>query len=202
MIMRNFILWSMLLAVAIAVGCASKGQPSAEGALAASPDSAVDDREAELRQLVRRHIESTQRTQSEAQVDLIHRRPYYYKEYGVYPSGPDSFEVDIQESESRSAPYLANVRVEKVRYATRFHRKRNEANADANFLRDTGVETLSYQWRGGAWKRVGALFVAEKTEENVNGEWVPAREEIKRTVEQEEERGWWGRSWSKITGIF
>lgn len=197
---RNIILWSTVVVAALSAGCASKGGRTPEEAT--SQVSVVDDRESELRQLVRRHVESAQRNQSEAQADLIHRRPYYYKEYGVYPAGPENFDLDIQESESLSAPYLANVRVEKIRYATRFHRKRDEASSDANFLRDTGFETLSYQWRGGAWKRVGALFVAEKTEEEVNGEWVPAREEIKRTIEQEEEQGWWGRTWSKVTGVF
>lgn len=200
--MRTIILLSTMVIAVWAAGCASKGDRTPEDAVAASPATAVDEREAELRQLVRRHIESAQRSESDARADLIHRRPYFYKEYGVYPNGADDFEVDIQESESRSAPYFANVRIDKVRYATRFHRKRDEASSDSSFLRDTGVETLSYQWRGGAWKRVGALFVAEKTEENVNGEWVPPREEIKRTVEQEEEPGWWGRTWSKITGVF
>lgn len=200
--MRTIIHWSLVIVAVLAAGCASRGGQSPEDAVTVSSAAAVDEREGELRQLVRRHIESAQRNQSEAQADLIHRRPYFYKEYGIYPNGAEDFEVDIQESESRSAPYLANVRIEKIRYATRFHRKRDEANSDSNFLRDTGVETVSYQWRGGAWKRVGALFVAEKTEENVNGEWVPPREEIKRTVEQEEEKGWWGRTWSKITGVF
>ena len=200
--MRTFLLWSTLIIVAIAGGCASKGgdkgsEPSVD--VSASADA---DREAELRQLVKRHIETAQRTQDEREAELIRRHPYFYKEYGVYPGGSDNYEVDIQESELRTVPYLANVRIEKMRYATRFHRNRNEAAADSNFLRDTGVETLSYQWRGNAWKRVGALFVAEKTEENVNGEWVPPQEEIKRTVAQEEEKGWWGRTWSKVKGVF
>jgi len=132
----------------------------------------------------------------------VFRRPYFFKEYSVYPDGADEFDADIRETESRTAPVVANVTLEKQRFATRLHRKRAEAAADENFLRDTGVETMTFEWRGGQWKRVGTLFVAEKTEEYVNGEWVPPQEEIQRTVAEEERPGWWGRTWGKITGVF
>lgn len=175
---------------------------SSEASLEAGAVDQSAQYEEQLRALVRRHIETASRSQQEAEADVLHRRPYYYKEYSVYPDGADTFEVDIQETESRTVPYVADVRIAKLRYATRLHRERREAEADTNFLRDTGEETLTFEWRGGAWKRVGALYVAEKTEESVNGEWVTPREEVQRTVASEEEPGWWGRTWSKITDVF
>jgi hypothetical protein len=88
-----------------------------------------------------------------------------------------------------------------LRYATRMHRKRDQAQADGNFLRDTGAQTISYELRNGKWWRAGSLFVAEKTEEYVSGEWVPVQEEVQRTVAAEEENAnWFNRTWSAITG--
>ena len=108
----------------------------------------------------------------------------------------------MQERESRSAPLIADVVLAKQRFVTRLHRDRMEAQNDTNFLRDTGTETTTYELRNGGWVRVGSLFVASKSEENVNGEWAPVKETVERTVAAEEEKsqGWFGRTWSKITG--
>ncbi len=99
-------------------------------------------------------------------------------------------------------PYRAQVKIEKKRFATKMHRKRDEALADSNYFRDTGAETLTFELRNGRWYRAGSIFVAESTEENVNGEWVPAQEEVERTVAAEEENSenWWQRAWSSVTG--
>jgi len=83
------------------------------------------------------------------------------------------------------------------------HRKRGEAEQDANFLRDTGSETDTYELRNGKWVRVGSMFVATKSEENVNGEWLPVNETVKRTVAAEEQKargGWFKRTWASVTG--
>ena len=108
----------------------------------------------------------------------------------------------IQETESRTVPYRASVKVDKQRYATKLHRKREDAVADSNYARDTGKETLTFEMRNGRWYRAGSLFVAEKTEEYINGEWVPAKEEVERTVAAEDEQAgsWWQRAWESVTG--
>ncbi|HNR32278.1 MAG TPA: hypothetical protein PKI11_15410 [Candidatus Hydrogenedentes bacterium] len=191
----------LVLLVAGVSACAGNGK-RIDASAPMDADDVASTQEDALRRLVARHIASAQRGQDDARSDLVFRRPYYFKEYSVYPNGPDDFDVRLRETESRSAPLAAEANIEKQRFATRLHRKRDQARADGNFLRDTGVETITYQWQGGQWKRVGALFVAEKTEEYVNGEWVSPREEIRRTVAEEEEKGWWGRTWGRITGIF
>ncbi|MBP8130139.1 MAG: hypothetical protein KA184_11230 [Candidatus Hydrogenedentes bacterium] len=195
----RLILPAMFL-VACVFGCAHNGK--GVDAEQVEVTEASSEREEALNELVRHTIASAQRGQDEARGDIVFRRPYFFKEYSVYPDGADEFDADIRETESRTAPVVANVTLEKQRFATRLHRKRAEAAADENFLRDTGVETMTFEWRGGQWKRVGTLFVAEKTEEYVNGEWVPPQEEIQRTVAEEERPGWWGRTWGKITGVF
>ena len=49
--------------------------------------------------------------------------------------------------------------------------------------------------------RVRSFFLAETTEEQVNGEWVPVQRVLQRTFETDEpEQGWFGRTWSRITG--
>jgi len=132
---------------------------------------------------------------------VIRRKPYFYREYSVY--GPtDDDGILLQQKEKKSSPYIADVVLKKERFATRLHRKRGEAQADANFLRDTGTETITYEWRSGQWVRTGSIFVADKSEENVNGEWLPVKETVKRTVAAEEEKseGFLKRFWYTITG--
>ena len=167
------------------------------------PGMPVEDaasREAALRKLVKRHVEQAARTTSEDRHELERSKPYYYKEYSVYPEGTERMTIEIREQDSRSRPYVADITLPKIQYSTRLHRKRQEAVEDDNFLRGTGTETLTYELRNGRWRPVGSLFVAEKTEENINGEWVPLEEEIVRTIEAEERKGWFARQWSKIMG--
>lgn len=181
-----------------------KGAPVAEPAAStgdASVDAAAGDREAKLRKLVKAHIERETRAADVHRDTVARRKPYFSKEYCTYPDGPEGFALLIQEQEGRSVPCIADVTMAKVRFATRYHRKRVAAEGDTNFLRDTGTETITYELRNGRWTRVGSLFVAEKTEENVNGEWAPVEETVKRTVAAEEPQpGWLSRTWSKITG--
>lgn len=172
---------------------------------AAAPSAPVQgdaDREARLREAVDAYIQATGQASSDASGKLQHKNPYYFKEYYLYPSGASAASVDIQETESRTVPYRATVKVDKQRFSTKMHRKRDEAVADSNYARDTGHETLTFEMRNGRWYRAGSIFVAAKTEENVNGEWVPAQEEVERTVAAEEEssESWWKRAWSTVTG--
>lgn len=177
-----------------------KSTPSAT-ATPSDPVTSQTDQEAKLLDAVQSFVRAQGGDASGAGSRLTRKTPYYFKEYSVYPDGADPLDVDVLESDSKTVPYRAQVKLNKQRFATRMHRKRDEAVADSNFLRDTGTETLSFELRGNRWHKVGSLFVAEKTEENVNGEWVPAQEEVQRTVAAEEQQeSWWTRAWSAISG--
>ncbi len=157
--------------------------------------------EAELLRLVKRHIEENEADSSNNQGRVIRKKPYYFKEYSNYPGTVKDAKVELTETESRTSPFVADVKLDKVRHATRLHRRREEARADDGFLRDTGVETLSYELRNGRWTRVGSFFLAETTEEKVNGDWVVVQRVIERTVVAEEPQpGWFGKAWSRVSG--
>ncbi len=131
---------------------------------------------------------------AESRNRLVRRKPYYFKEYAEYAAGARPGDITMVETASRTAPYRADVTLRKVRYATRLRRAKDAARLDTDFLRDTGTEVLSYEFNSGQWRRLGSLFVAEKTEERVGGAWVPVREEPARLVPEEEApRGWFGR---------
>jgi hypothetical protein len=193
-----------LVAVSMGGSCSRfGGEKSTPSAVAApsEPVSSQTDYEAKLLDAVQSYVRSQAGDASGAGSRLTRKTPYYFKEYSVYPDGADPLDVDVLESDLKTAPYRAQVKLNKQRFATKMHRKRDEAVADSNFLRDTGTETLSFELRGNRWHKVGSLFVAEKTEENVNGEWVPAQEEVERTVAAEEQQeSWWTRAWSAISG--
>lgn len=165
--------------LAACVSCAKNGGTAAEPTVAVATQA---DYEAELRDAVREYL----RQEDRAQPDLVSERPYHYKLYAQYPEGLDSFEFDLLEQESRTTPMLAEVTIEKVRFSTRLHRNRNEAAADEAFFRDTGTETVTFEMRNGRWRRTGSLFVADRTEEYVNGEWVAVQAAPPRTVPGEE----------------
>lgn len=190
-------------------GCASLwggGKSTPQALLAEEEAAGVPANEAEYRArletLVRRGVAETEGAAAERQNTVIYKRPYYFRQYENYPSGAASLDVAMRKTESKTAPYVADVSLDKVRFATRIHRRRDEAVADTNFLRDTGRETQTYEFRNGRWVRVGSLFLAEKSEENINGEWVPLEEEVQRTVAAEEQAAdsWWRRAFGRITG--
>ena len=157
--------------------------------------------ESELLRIVQVHVADVEANSSNNQSRIIKQRPYYFKEYSNYTNRASESDIVMTELESRTSPYVADVKMNKVRHATRLHRSRDEARLDDSFLRDTGVETLSYELRNGRWTRVGSFFLAEKTEEQVNGDWVTVRRMLQRTVVAEEpEKGWFGKTWSRVTG--
>lgn len=183
-----------------------KAEPAATAA--AAPETApvpktAEDHENDLRALVVAEIEAAGKTADADRSQVTKRKPYFYRYYAVFPEGSTGLKIAMQERETRSIPYMADVTVAKQVYATRLHRKRKEAEKDANFLRDTGTETATYELRNSKWTRVGSMFVANKSEENVNGEWVPIDETVKRVAVSEEKKakvGWMKRVWATITG--
>lgn len=177
-----------------------KGAEFPEPAGEAVEEVTREDYEDALRESVERYVQAAHRNRDEKKAAVRRAKPYYFKEYSVYPENAENLDIEYKETESRTRPVIAEVTLDRVRYSTRLHRKREDARQDDNFFRDTGAETLTYELRNGRWRRVGSLFVANKTEEYVNGEWVPRREEVERVLEAEERKGWFGRVWSTITG--
>lgn len=176
-------------------------EPTAVVETQAQPASA--DPEAQLRDVMGGEMAAATRMQDDQKTDVIRRKPYFFKEWVEYPASAESdMKITVQKKERHSTPYIADVTVPKQRFVTRFHRTRVEAEQDANFLRETGTETVTFEMRNSKWTRVGSMFVADSTEENVNGEWVPLQETAKRTVAAEEEKseGWLKRTWATIVG--
>lgn len=157
--------------------------------------SSASDHEARLRAVVEASIAS-----ADTDPDFVKSAPYFYQEYEVYPSGTSNYDLVLTEKDSRTVPYMGEVKLPKIRYATKLHRNRGDAREDTNFLRETGTETRSYELRYGDWVFVGSLFQVEKKEEQINGEWVPAQEEVAKAISEESGQGWLGRTWSWITG--
>jgi hypothetical protein len=198
-LMIAMVMAGALLAGSGLPGCASKGggyaQPEVSDRVA-SDDMA--ERERQLRALVQRRKVTEAHAREQNQETVKRRAPYFFKEYSSYPDG----EVDIEFSatESRSAPLLASVTLPKVRYATRLHRERNAALRDTTFIRATGYERQEYALRNGRWVSLGDTFVAERSEVQVNGQWLPVKEETETVAAPEESGGWFSRTWKNLTG--
>lgn len=156
--------------------------------------------EERLHDIVRDYIRETQHDYDRRTAPVIRRRPYFLREFVHYPDGPDVFDVEFREIDSRIRPLLAEVQLNKVRYSTRMHRKRDRAEEDRNFLRDTGEETLVYEWRSGRWTLISVFFNAHKTEELIADEWQPRRDDTLRVIPEEDQPGWFGRIWQRVRG--
>ncbi len=155
--------------------------------------------EQQLQATLQAYIQAEENTGDQNQV--IRRRPYFLKEYSEYPNGLQGASITIHETDSVTSPYTAEVTIPKVRYATQMHRSRGDAQADNNFLRDTGTETLNFELRGGNWIRVGGLFVPDRTEEFVNGGWEDVVREVERRADPDYAPGWFERTWRRIPGL-
>lgn len=178
------------------------GEDAASGTSAAGGTSAAST-EADVKAIVRGLVETASREQESGKTNLIRHRPYYYREYFVYPGGPDSAEIVLRETESRTTPRIADVKIAKTRFATRMREDKDKAMADTDFLRGTGRETLTFAYSNGHWVKTGALFVADTLEQNVGGQWAPVPPEPKATLaEGPVSKGWLGLGsvWSAITG--
>ena len=141
---------------------------------------------------VRRRIAATS---GRAKSEFVSRKPYYYKTYAEYPDGPDGFAAHMRDTDSPTAPMAADVTINTRRFSTRLSRNSERARQDENYLRDTGEETVSLAFRNGKWRRMGSLFVAERTEELIDGEWVRTQKEIPRAPgdSSSEKAGWLSR---------
>lgn len=165
-----------------------------------APVNPEQDQEEELRKVVRRQLEIAARESTEERMEVQRMHPYWYRAYSEYPEGTEAFTVRLQETESRTTPYKGEVTLPKVRYATKFHNDRSDAQADSDLIRHTGEETLAFELRHGRWALLGSTFIAEKSEQNVNGTWVPVKTEEQPTFPEEENEGWFKRVWGNVTG--
>jgi predicted small lipoprotein YifL len=188
--------------LAVVAGCGRFGPAGGAVRLEqANPNAPTEELRDQVRKMTSERLAALERQTANNKNSLQRKKPYYYKEYVEYPGEPPELEVELRGADSRAVPYVAGVTVDKVRYATRLHRNKGDAQADGNFLRSTGEETITYELRSGYWTEVGSLFVAEKTEEYINGEWVPTQEAAVQVV-AEERPGFFGRTWSRIGNIF
>ena len=133
---------------------------------------------------------------------MVRYKPYFCKVYECYPEGPDAFDFSLRETESRTTPIVANVTARKIRYATRLHHKREDARQDDTLIRESGMETMTFELRHNQWVRVGGLFVSERKERSVEGRWIPVEEEAEQAsgAEGADEKGRLGRFWSRLFG--
>ncbi len=106
---------------------------------------------------------------------VYRRRPYYWKNYATYDTQEP--QIDIQETDIKSKPYIARVKLNKIFYYTKLHKNRRDAEEDKNFIRSVGVETLTYELRNGRWMKIGSTFIPDKTEKYEGNQWIPIREE-------------------------
>ncbi len=192
----------MVLAAGLGTGCATgKDSPGPADAIVEEEGTGTQDLEGRLAKIVRRDIEAEERAGVDARNEVIRRKPYYFKEYAEFPQGSDNLAITLYETESRSAPYRADVRFPKVRFATKLQRRRETARTDDNFLRHTGHETQAFELRNGRWVRLGSTFVAEKTEQRVDGTWQAVVEQPKVFAEPEDEPGFFGRIFGRSASI-
>lgn len=207
--LQQVLVFGLLTAVLCSCSMFRRGDKPSAAAATDSGQAAVqadtstgDDVEARLKSAVTDYIKQAGSSEGGGNGRLIRKDPYFLREYVIYPDGAEKFEVRLRETESRTAPYLADVVASKQRFATQLHRKKEDAKADGNLFRSTGTETMTYELRNGRWVRTGSLFVAKTVEENVNGEWVPVEEKVQNTLATEErpEGSWLGRAWSSISG--
>ena len=201
-------IWKYVVVVVVGVlspllaACATSGGKQSAGV----PDDVpvVSEREAELREIVARRVRGLNESGATSRSRLLRRKPYFYKEYSEYPSGVSEMALSINEADSRTAPYWAEVQLEKVRYATSLTRNRSQARGNADFVRATGIETTSYQLRNGKWVLVGSLFVAAKRDELLNGQWQPIQgsSRARRFADDAEgpQGNWFSRGWRRLRG--
>lgn len=193
-----------VLVVGLVLMASSCGRFAGSGKAAPNADpsaSASSDTEEALRSAVQSYVNSVNASGDSG--DVVRVKPYFYKQYEQYSGEPATAEIEFLESDSLTTPRIAQITLEKQRFATKMHRKRDDARADSSFFRGTGEETLTFAYRNGRWEKTSSLFVAERLEENINGEWVPVREEVERALSAEdEEAGWFKRAISTITGRY
>lgn len=150
----------------------------------------------DLQQIVKTELKSAATADKNA---VYRKRPYFWKYYSTYTNTEGPFDINLQETDSKSKPYIAKIELEKTMYYTKLHKARRDAEEDNDFIRSVGKETLTYELRNGRWTRIGSVFVPEKTEKKSGDNWIPLREEEiqKEQATEQPQKGWINRirSW-------
>jgi hypothetical protein len=199
----------MLLAPALLSSCAlwrggpgspERGPGDTETRVGATTDRAQ--LESRLRDLVAQRVQHLESSAQGGEGGLVYRNPFWLREYVEYPRGTADIQIEIRETQSQTSPFVGTARLDKRRFATKMYRRQDEALADNNYLRDTGVEVLTYEFRHGRWVRIGALFTAEVTERRDGGTWIQVEPEVRAemTPPRAPEGGFISRTWSRLLG--
>lgn len=144
-------------------GCAIFGRGNSASRMPTSGQVNDENREEELRALIRETLAEEQQANSPQSAKLVWSRPYYFREYVVYPDGTSGYELSEVASDSKSTPYVATVTLDMERYSTRLERKRDDAAEDPTFYASSGYEKRTYELRHGRWRETGTLFIAEES---------------------------------------
>ena len=189
-----------ILVAGLAAGCGGAGNKEINAKLDTGPHPpTLEDYKAQLRGIVRDNIADTRRAADESSGEIYNYKPYYFKEFHDYPEGPDAFEIEFVEQDSKIAPLAADVYATKLRFTTDVQRDRNAVRTDMDFQRERGTETISYELRNGQWHRVASLFVASELSTMMGGEWVPREEEPRNDYDAFEDReGWFRRTLNRL----
>ncbi|HOV33611.1 MAG TPA: hypothetical protein PLX23_09640 [Candidatus Hydrogenedens sp.] len=141
----------------------------------------------DLQQIIKTELKSA----AIADKNTIYRKkPYFWKYYSIYVNTDEPFNINLQETDSKSKPYIAKIELEKTMYYTKLHKTRRDAEEDSDFIRSVGKETITYELRNGRWTKIGSVFVPEKTEKKSGDNWVPLREEeIQKEQPEEPKKG-------------
>ncbi len=149
----------------------------------------------DLQQILKNEIKSAMATDKNY---VYRKKPYFWKNYSIYNNTEGPFDINIQETDSKSKPYIAKVELSKTIYYTKLHNTKRDAEEDTNLIRSIGKETLTYEMRNGRWTKIGSIFVPEQTEKKVGDSWVVLKEEeIQKEQSEEPKQGWFDRirSW-------
>jgi len=130
-----------------------------------------DDHDATMKAAIANHIKKNRQVNSAQDAPVIKYDPYFVREYSEYQGSASSAVIKYRDTESRMSPRVADVTLKKIRYVTEMHRKRKNAIADNVFFRETGKETLSFQWRNNRWVQVAGIFIIDKKERHADGKW-------------------------------
>jgi hypothetical protein len=103
------------------------------------------ERRSQLREAARAYVDETESDEGE----LVKKSPYWLKEYVQYPNGTAGMRLSVRETESRTAPLIGDVQLDKQRLATRLYRDKDNAAQDTSYLRQTGTEVVTFARRHG-----------------------------------------------------
>jgi hypothetical protein len=138
-----------------------------------------------LKEAVREHIASAERTKLDEENRIRSTPPYFYKRFELYPSTLGEPEFSIRETDSTLKPYEATVAARKARLTTKYHTSRYTCARDEEFIRDIGKQTDTYVYESGKWTLMHSLFEVEQTSVLRGDTWADVTETIDRMGDAE-----------------